>query len=68
MVNVGRYVGEALERTLNEEHRERWRCRPDKIRKNLVSEERARRPNQISRSVEEVGIRGTGLRLGIAER
>lgn len=44
IVNVGRYIVEALEGRLESGYKELWRWRPDRIGKDLDSEERARRP------------------------
>ena len=43
-MNVGKYVLEALEGRLKSDYKELWRWRPDRIGKDLESEERARRP------------------------
>ncbi|KAF2189006.1 FAD-dependent oxidoreductase [Zopfia rhizophila CBS 207.26] len=44
IVNVGKYVVQALQDTLDQKYKDLWRWRPDRIGKNLESEGRARRP------------------------
>jgi len=44
MVNIGKYIVQALEGTLEETYRGLWRWRPDRIGKDPESEERATRP------------------------
>lgn len=44
IVNVGKYIVEALEGTLRENYKDLWRWRPDRIGRDPESEERASRP------------------------
>ena len=44
IVNVGKYIVQALEGSLVAEHKELWRWRPDRIGKDPESEAYAARP------------------------
>ncbi len=44
IVNVGKYIVQMLEGTLEDKYKELWRWRPDRIGKDPEAEERARRP------------------------